>query len=205
TGSTGVIGSTGSTGVTGSTGNTGVTGATGNTGITGATGSTGVIGSTGSTGVTGATGATGETGATGATGVTGLPSVGFASNTSGSAILVLLGGTSIQLPNGQILTNVSVSGGNTIFTVANAGTYYITYQINITAALAMSSRLLVNGSAVTSSVVSAGLLSLSSFNNDVLLTLGAGATIQLQLFGLAGTATLTNNSAGAALTIIQVR
>ncbi|WP_442950604.1 BclA C-terminal domain-containing protein, partial [Paenibacillus sp. FJAT-27812] len=177
------------------------------TGATGATGATGVTGATGATGATGTTGATGVTGATGGTGATGTSLTadsGFAANTSGAIIAVVLGGTNVPLPNSQNLSpDVTVNGANDTFTVVNAGRYYITYQISTTAALLLSTRLLINGVANTASTV-APVLSLSNFNNDVIVTLTAGSTITLQMFGLLGSATLLGSGAGAALTIIRL-
>lgn len=213
TGITGVAGITGATGVTGVTGPTGFTGATGATGVTGVTGATGVTGVTGPTGVTGATGITGPTGFTGATGMTGPTGItgtgvtatsGFANNTTGGLIAVVAGGTTIPLPSDQNLSaDITVNGANTVFTVGPAGRYYISYQINLTAGLLVSSRILINGSAFTSSIISPAV-SLSNFNNSFITTLAAGSTIQLQLFGLLGAATLLGGSAGAALSIIRL-
>ncbi|WP_326938284.1 BclA C-terminal domain-containing protein [Bacillus atrophaeus] len=213
TGATGVTGVTGSTGFTGATGVTGPTGITGATGVTGVTGATGVSGVTGPTGVTGATGITGLTGFTGATGMTGPTGItgtgvtvtsGFASNTTGGLIAVVAGGTTIPLPSDQNLSaDITVNGANTVFTVGPAGRYYISYQINLTAGLLVSSRILINGSAFTSSIISPAV-SLSNFNNSFITTLAAGSTIQLQLFGLLGAATLLGGSAGAALSIIRL-
>ncbi|MDS9997888.1 BclA C-terminal domain-containing protein [Bacillus atrophaeus] len=210
TGATGVTGPTGTTGVTGITGPTGLTGATGVTGVTGATGVTGVTGPTGVTGATGITGPTGFTGATGMTGPTGITGTGvtvtsgFASNTTGGLIAVVAGGTTIPLPSDQNLSaDITVNGANTVFTVGTAGRYYISYQINLTAGLLVSSRILINGSAFTSSIISPAV-SLSNFNNSFITTLAAGSTIQLQLFGLLGAATLLGGSAGAALSIIRL-
>ncbi|MCY8818503.1 collagen-like protein [Bacillus atrophaeus] len=210
TGVTGVTGPTGTTGVTGITGPTGLTGATGVTGVTGATGVTGVTGPTGVTGATGITGPTGFTGATGMTGPTGITGTGvtvtsgFASNTTGGLIAVVAGGTTIPLPSDQNLSaDITVNGANTVFTVGPAGRYYISYQINLTAGLLVSSRILINGSAFTSSIISPAV-SLSNFNNSFITTLAAGSTIQLQLFGLLGAATLLGGSAGAALSIIRL-
>ncbi|MFJ5795197.1 collagen-like protein [Bacillus atrophaeus] len=210
TGVTGVTGPTGTTGVTGITGPTGLTGATGVTGVTGATGVTGVTGPTGVTGATGITGPTGFTGATGMTGPTGITGTGvtvtsgFASNTTGGLIAVVAGGTTIPLPSDQNLSaDITVNGANTVFTVGPAGRYYISYQINLTAGLLVSSRILINGSAFTSSIISPAV-SLSNFNNSFITTLAAGSTIQLQLFGLLGAATLLGGSAGAALSIIRI-
>ncbi|MCY8912725.1 collagen-like protein [Bacillus atrophaeus] len=210
TGVTGVTGPTGTTGVTGIIGPTGLTGATGVTGVTGATGVTGVTGPTGVTGATGITGPTGFTGATGMTGPTGITGTGvtvtsgFASNTTGGLIAVVAGGTTIPLPSDQNLSaDITVNGANTVFTVGPAGRYYISYQINLTAGLLVSSRILINGSAFTSSIISPAV-SLSNFNNSFITTLAAGSTIQLQLFGLLGAATLLGGSAGAALSIIRL-
>ncbi|PRS07600.1 hypothetical protein C6W22_11930 [Bacillus atrophaeus] len=210
TGPTGFTGATGATGVTGPTGTTGVTGITGITGPTGLTGATGVTGVTGATGVTGVTGTTGVTGATGITGPTGFTGTGvtatsgFASNTTGGLIAVVAGGTTIPLPSDQNLSaDITVNGANTVFTVGPAGRYYISYQINLTAGLLVSSRILINGSAFTSSIISPAI-SLSNFNNSFITTLAAGSTIQLQLFGLLGAATLLGGSAGAALSIIRL-
>ncbi|MGW8457803.1 BclA C-terminal domain-containing protein [Bacillus atrophaeus] len=210
TGATGVTGPTGTAGVTGITGPTGLTGATGVTGVTGATGVTGVTGPTGVTGATGITGPTGFTGATGVTGPTGITGTGltatsgFASNTTGGLIAVVAGGTTIPLPSDQNLSaDITVNGANTVFTVGPAGRYYISYQINLTAGLLVSSRILINGSAFTSSIISPAV-SLSNFNNSFITTLAAGSTIQLQLFGLLGAATLLGGSAGAALSIIRL-
>ncbi|PSA96404.1 hypothetical protein C6370_03380 [Bacillus atrophaeus] len=213
TGATGVTGPTGATGTSGATGVTGPTGITGVTGVTGPTGTAGVTGVTGPTGVTGATGITGPTGFTGATGMTGPTGItgtgvtvtsGFASNTTGGLIAVVAGGTTIPLPSDQNLSaDITVNGANTVFTVGPAGRYYISYQINLTAGLLVSSRILINGSAFTSSIISPAV-SLSNFNNSFITTLAAGSTIQLQLFGLLGAATLLGGSAGAALSIIRL-
>ncbi|AIM14139.1 triple helix repeat-containing collagen [Bacillus anthracis] len=136
-----------------------MTGNTGPTGSTGATGATGSTGPTGSTGTTGNTGVTGDTGPTGATGVSTTATYAFANNTSGSVISVLLGGTNIPLPNNQnIGPGITVSGGNTVFTVANAGNYYIAYTINLTAGLLVSSRITVNGSPLAGTINSPTVL-----------------------------------------------
>ncbi|WP_369546752.1 BclA C-terminal domain-containing protein [Bacillus velezensis] len=224
-GSTGATGGTGPTGITGATGGTGPTGITGATGVTGPTGITGAIGGTGPTGTTGATGGTGPTGSTGATGGTGptggtgatggtgptgstgtslTATSGYASNTGGGVVAVIVGGTTISLPNEQNLSaDITANAANTIFTVAPAGRYYISYHINLTAGLLVSSRILINGTPPTSSII-APVASLANFNNSFIVTLTAGSTIQLQLFGLLGAATLLGGSVGAALNIIRL-
>ncbi|SIR73635.1 BclA C-terminal domain-containing protein [Bacillus velezensis] len=204
TGATGATGPTGSTGATGDTGPTGITGATGGTGPTGITGATGATGPIGSTGVTGDTGPTGVTGATGGTGTSLTATSGYASNTGGGVVAVIVGGTTISLPNEQNLSaDITANAANTIFTVAPAGRYYISYHINLTAGLLVSSRILINGTPPASSII-APVASLANFNNSFIVTLPAGSTIQLQLFGLLGAATLLGGSVGAALNIIRL-
>ncbi|UTY67552.1 BclA C-terminal domain-containing protein [Bacillus velezensis] len=166
-----------------------------------AAGSTGATGSTGPTGVTGATGITGPPGSTG-TSLT--ATSGYASNTGGGVVAVIVGGTDISLPNEQNLSaDITANAANTVFTVAPAGRYYISYHINLTAGLLVSSRILINGTPAASSII-APVASLASFNNSFIVTLTAGSTIQLQLFGLFGAATLLRGSAGAALNIIRL-
>ncbi|MBA5709957.1 collagen-like protein [Bacillus velezensis] len=166
-----------------------------------AAGSTGATGSTGPTGVTGATGITGPPGSTG-TSLT--ATSGYASNTGGGVVAVINGGTDISLPNEQNLSaDITANAANTVFTVAPAGRYYISYHINLTAGLLVSSRILINGTPAASSII-APVASLASFNNSFIVTLTAGSTIQLQLFGLLGAATLLRGSAGAALNIIRL-
>jgi hypothetical protein len=107
----------------------------------------------------------------------------FAANTTGGVILVVLAGTLVPLPSAQnIGTGITINAANDTFTIAQAGRYYLTYQVNLTATLLLGSRLLIN----------------------VILTIAAGTTVSLQLFGLLGAATLLGGSAGAAVTIIRL-
>ncbi|WP_243514147.1 BclA C-terminal domain-containing protein, partial [Priestia filamentosa] len=202
-GATGITGPTGLTGATGVAGPTGLTGVTGVTGPTGLTGLTGVTGPTGLTGATGVTGVTGPTGLTGATGTAVTATSLNAVNTGGSVYAVVLGGTNIALPTQNIGGGITANAGNTVFTVPTTGRYYITYQINITAALLVSTRLVINGAGNLPSTI-APVVGLTSFNNDVIVPLDAGSTISLQFFGLVGLATLIAGGAGATLTIIRV-
>ncbi|PFK06900.1 hypothetical protein COI97_00045 [Bacillus cereus] len=158
----------------------------------------------GATGPTGATGATGDTGATGVTGTSITATYAFANNTSGTAISVLLGGTNVPLPNNQnIGPGITVSGGNTLFTAANAGNYYISYTINITASLLVSSRITINGAPLAGTINSPALAT-TSFSATIITTLAAGSAISLQLFGLLAVATLSTTTPGAVLTIIRL-
>nr|WP_301294554.1 collagen-like protein [Bacillus amyloliquefaciens] len=231
TGPTGAVGPAGATGPTGAIGPTGATGA-GLQGIvafnpliaptytTGQVvlynGSSYVVNVNSPAGTPGAsadytllaeagiTGATGGTGPTGSTGTSLTATSGYASNTGGGVVAVIVGGTTISLPNEQNLSaDITANAANTIFTVAPAGRYYISYHINLTAGLLVSSRILINGTPPASSII-APVASLANFNNSFIVTLPAGSTIQLQLFGLLGAATLLGGSVGAALNIIRL-
>ena len=196
-------GATGATGPTGITGGTGPTGATGVTGPTGATGPTGTIGAAGATGADGAAGATG---ATGPNGPTPTATAGFAANTAGTSLSVALGGTPIPLPSAQVFSaDITPNAGNTVFTVATAGRYRISYHVNTTAALLMGSRLVINGVNNTASTI-APVLSVSNYENEIEVNLAANSTISLQLYPLvlAGVAVLISGGAGASLMIVRL-
>ena len=140
-------------------------------------------------------GATGPTGPPGEPGPKPTSTAGFAANTIGSIISTLLGPGPVPLPNAQVLSpDITVNGTNTVFTVATAGRYRISYQINTTLALLVGSRLVVNGSVYPPSEISS-VVSLFS-KNEVIVDLAANSTIMLQLFGLLGVTTLLNNCGG---------
>lgn len=130
---------------------------------------------------------------------------GFAANTIGSVITVLVAGTLISLPNSQVLSpDISVNGGNTVFTVNTFGRYRISYHINTTVSLLMGSRLIINGAANTASTISPAIAT-SQYYNEIEIDLGVGATISLQMFAtLLGVATLISNGVGASLMIIRL-
>lgn len=211
-GPTGPTGPTGAAGVTGPTGAAGAAGATGGVGPTGPTGLTGATGAAGAAGVVGAGGAAGATGPTGATGATGpngpnpTATAGFAVNTAGTSLTVALGGTPIPLPSAQVFSpDIAANAANTVFTVATAGRYRISYHVNTTAALLMGSRLVINGVNNTASTL-APVLSVSSYENEIEVNLPANSTISLQLYpiALAGVAVLRSGGAGASLMIIRL-
>ncbi|MGG0679811.1 collagen-like protein, partial [Bacillus altitudinis] len=206
TGATGITGSTGATGATGITGSTGATGTTGSTGATGATGGTGPTGATGITGATGGTGPTGATGITGATGGTGPTDTAlYAGNTTGPTIITIAGGTNIALPSNQNINGFTPNGSNDTFTVQQTGKYYITYQVNTTTALLVSTRLWLNGSTAIPGSIQSSAVSTTFMSNTVIVNLTAGNTISLQFFGAVVTAILIGGGAtGASLTIIRL-
>lgn len=127
----------------------------------------------------------------------------LAANTQGSTILVALGGGLVPLPNAQVLSpDITVNAGNTVFTMAAAGTYEISYHVNTTLSLLMGTRLVINGSNNIASTI-AQIVSTSRFENQIKVALPANSTITLQMHPavLAGTAILVGGGAGASLTI----
>jgi hypothetical protein len=125
-----------------------------------------------------------------------------AQNTTGSTIAVVLGGTPVALPNNQNLDGFTANGANTDFTVPVTGTYLITYQVNVTAGLLMSSRVMQNGTAIAGSVF-APVVSASAYSATTIVPLTAGDQLELQLYGLLGAAIL-QSGAGASLTVIRL-
>ena len=220
TGAEGPAGAAGPTGPTGPDGPQGAAGVMGNPGPAGETGPAGPAGPTGPDGVAGPAGAEGPAGlpgaagATGPAGPTGATSPGltaaFAANTQGSTIAVAVGGTPIALPNAQVLpSGITANSGNTVFTVAEAGTYQISYHVNTTLALQMGTRLVINGVNNAASTLSPALppaLPRSSFENQITVKLPANSTISLQMYppALAGAAILVGGGAGASLSIIRL-
>jgi hypothetical protein len=124
-----------------------------------------------------------------------------AQNQTGATIAVVLGGTPVSLPNNQVLNSFTVGGGNTNFTAAQSGLYFVTYEIHTTVDLALSSRVTLNGTAIPASVYSP-ILS-SDFSNSFFVTLTAGDVLELQLFGFLGVAIL-QDGAGATLNVIRL-
>lgn len=212
TGADGETGPTGATGATGANGVTGPTGATGNTGPTGANGSigpTGATGADGSTGPTGATGATGPTGPTGPTGATGATGVGAVSSTacnfqnqSSATIIAIIGGTPIPLPVSNYNNGFTMSGNSTTITINQAGTYYISYEIGLTVAALLSAGVFFNGTLLASTADDPAIAT-TVYTRSTIVSVGAGTQVTLALFGLAGTAVLTDG-VGADLTIIRL-
>ena len=152
-------------------------------------------------GPTGPTGPTGPVGALGAVGV-----AGFAANTVGGLITVLVAGTPISLPNAQLMSpDITLTSGNTLFTVNTAGFYRISYHVNTTATVLLGTRLVVNAGNLTPSIIPPAL-STSQFYNEVEVGLAAGSTIQLQMYAplIVGAATLLGGSLGASLMIIRL-
>ena len=206
-GPTGLTGPAGPAGMTGPTGPAGPAGLTGPTGPAGPAGRSGAAGAAGPAGVTGAVGAAGPTGPTGPTGADGPGRIAaFAANTQGTAIPVTASGTPVPLPDAQVLPP-EIRYSNATFTVAEEGTYLISYHVNTTQPVTAGTRLNIISDfsyrAATASTIPP-VAPRSSFRNHVKVNLSAGSTVSLQMFGPAGTATLLGGGAGASLTIIRL-
>lgn len=186
-------------------GPTGPTGPQGPVGPLGPAGPQGTVGDAGPEGPTGPTGPTGPAGATGAVGPTGTNTTETSAYAyaTGTALTAAAAGTAIPLASGQILpSGITVDVGNTTFTVAVAGRYRISYAVNTTAALLLSTRIVLNGTPNLASTV-APVLSLSNYSNEILVDLAAGTTVQLQAVGASINLTLVTG-AGATLMITRL-
>ena len=115
-----------------------------------------------------------------------------------------LGGASlIPLPDNQSLSGVSVNGADTVFTVSQAGTYSISYNVSLaTASVLAQTNLEINGSdygpSQRTSVINVGD---TSFNG--LVTLGAGSTVSLEVSGVLVGLTLGTGSA-ADISLVRI-
>lgn len=210
-----VPGPTGPMGPAGETGtDVGPAGAAGPAGPIGPVGPEGLPGAVGPTGAVGDIGDAGPAGAAGAAGLAGTPApyppptatAGFAANTAGGLISVIVAGTNISFPSIQVLSpDITLTSGNTLFTVNTAGLYRISYHINTTAAVLLGARLVINGGNVQGSIVPPAL-SLSQYKGEIEASLSAGDTVRLQMYAplLAGAATLLSGSIGASLMIIRL-
>ncbi len=129
----------------------------------------------------------------------------FASNTVGGSIVILLSGTNIALPNNQNLNSFTVNGANDTYTVPVTGRYFITYQINSTSSLLANTRLVLNGTTPIPGTIITPSVTTSSYSNNVIVSLTAGNTITLQVYGLIGSISLQGGgSTGASLSIIRL-
>lgn len=204
-----MAGPTGPAGPQGPPGNPGgPAGPEGPEGPVGPMGPAGPQGPAGETGPMGPAGPEGPPGPQGPTGATGPPGTNTTATSayayaSSSVLTASPGGTTVPLPNGQILpSGITVDGTNTTFTVSTPGRYRIAYAVNTTAALALNTRIAINGTPSVASTV-APLLSLSNYSNEIIVDLAAGSTVQLQVVGLSVGLTLVDG-AGATLMIIRL-
>ena len=199
-------GPTGPQGLPGTNGITGPTGPQGIQGITGPTGPQGLQGITGPTGPQGLQGITGPTGATGP--ANGLNAYGGKySNTPQTINLTIGTQTQIPLANSMPNFNTTYTPANSI-TVTEAGTYEINYFSNVSVALGTTLTLAVrnNGTNIPATVISR-ILSVgvdSIYSGSVVVTLAAGAVIDMAISALLAVGVTLGSGVNATLSVKKI-
>lgn len=127
---------------------------------------------------------------------------GFGANTRGAILRVVKEGIPIPLSDNQVLQGIFTDEEHTAFIVPADGNYLITYVIQITEALPIHARIMINEEPYLPTVIASNG-ELASFTNTVLAPLAAGDAIALQLYGFDGEAVL-QTGAGATLTIVKL-
>jgi hypothetical protein len=200
----GPIGETGATGATGTPGPTGIQGLQGPVGPQGLQGFQGFQGADGAPGSVGPAGPIGPVGPTGPQGPAGGGVSAYLSRSANTAptLDVVFAGTAVPMesplvPDTGIVPDVS----NSVFTVASAGVYRITYEIRLSTPVFIGSRVLVDGAFQQAGL---GFGGVAAGDDDLhassLVTLAAGATVQVQLYLFTGSVTLPK----AVLTIEKI-
>ncbi|MCL2619893.1 MAG: hypothetical protein FWD97_03025 [Defluviitaleaceae bacterium] len=112
-------------------------------------------------------------------------------------------GTTIPIGTTGSYANGFTVASNVI-TASQTGTYYVSYQINTTAAVGvgMYTRVFMNGTAPTT-LINRPALTTNQFGASSIMTINAGSTLELQFVGLAATVTLAT-SVGAVINIIRI-
>ena len=193
-------GPTGPQGLPGTNGITGPTGPQGLQGITGPTGETGPTGPQGLQGITGPTGATGPANGLNAYG-------GKYSNTPQTINLTIGTQTQIPLANSMPNFNTTYTPANSI-TVTEAGTYEINYFSNVSVALGTTLTLAVrnNGTNIPATVISR-ILSVgvdSIYSGSVVVTLAAGAVIDMAISALLAVGVTLGSGVNATLSVKKI-
>ncbi|QCT01697.1 triple helix repeat-containing collagen [Paenibacillus algicola] len=199
-------GAPGPVGPQGPAGNDGAPGATGPQGPAGPAGPQGPAGNDGAPGATGPAGPVGPAGSQGLPGADGMdygPYTGFAANTSGYVMAVVMNGTDIPLPDAQNMGSYISSSRTTTFIVNEAGRYKLSYSINLTEPLLVSTRINVSGVQVRASTIEP-INPQSQFSASVIVNLSAGDTVSLQMYGINRAINLLPASQGASLMIERI-
>ncbi len=171
-------------GPSGPSGPSGATGASGPSGPSGATGASGPSGPSGATGASGPSGPSGATGASGPSGPSGpsnpgVTTFGYGFELATLADATVIGGAEVPFSNNGPLSGVTHTAGTTTFTVPTAGTYLITWHINITAGVGSQAAIAVNGTVDASTPVTA-LVATGEVSGSSMLTLAAGDVVTLR-------------------------
>lgn len=125
-----------------------------------------------------------------------------AASTAGQSLAVTPDGSNVPLPDAQSLSRFTANGTGTIFTVPETGSYLVTYQVNPQEAVAMTSQVTRNGTAIPGTVRTPGD-SAAGYGATVVTPLTAGDTLSLRLSGAAGTVELQEGS-GASLAAVRL-
>jgi hypothetical protein len=130
--------------------------------------------------------------------------ISFASyyNNSGPIVAVVLGGTNLPLGTQSAASGITWNSSDTV-TVANAGSYRLSYCVETTAGLLVGTRIVRNGTELPGATLGP-VVARSSWCRSVISTLAAGDTLQLQMYGLLGAAVLTNPG-GVSFNIEQIQ
>ncbi|HHX61490.1 MAG TPA: collagen-like protein, partial [Epulopiscium sp.] len=186
-------------GETGLQGSVGPRGETGLQGPVGPRGETGLQGPAGETGPLGPVGPMGPVGPQGPSGPVVTMTSMFAANT-GAPTLNVVGGVRVSLPDSQKLDGFGVNANNRRFTIPVTGRYYISYAVNLTEAVALTSQILINNAIELASIRSS--LIEKSYRADFIADLTAGDIVRLELVG--DTSVTLENGVGASLNIIRL-
>lgn len=128
---------------------------------------------------------------------------GFAANSNGATIAVILTGTAVPFPDSQSFSHdISINQDNTVFSVQSTGRYYISYSINLVEAQMLGARLMVNGEAVKASTIEP-INAMNTFRAEVMLELTEESSISLEIFGILGVAIL-QSGVGATITLLKL-
>lgn len=154
----------------------------------GPAGAPGAAGATGPRGEPGASGVPGPSGPSGAPGADGAPGAVFAGDffsANGASVLFQMAsdGANVPFPSGQLGEGVSVDEAtDSVFTVANSGTYRVTYQLELDGLpLVGTSWVRVNGEVRDELLDRSGSSGQTTWSGDALLHLDAGDQLVVQL------------------------
>jgi hypothetical protein len=128
-------------------------------------------------------------------------------NVNGGYITVVSSGTFIRMPEVFAAgTGISIDQYGEIIDVTDAGTYLITYTINISVNFAINAGVYINGAVYTPSIirVDPATLGQNPYATTVLATLPAATRIYLAFFNGSGDVALYYHGSAATLSIVRI-
>jgi hypothetical protein len=108
----------------------------------------------------------------------------------------------VPLSTQNLSPDITPSAGDTVFTIAPAGRYYISYNVNLDTGVLVGSRLEIGGVDNLASTISETVS--TNYSAEVIVTLAANTTVTLELFATAGAVADLQTGAGASLTIMRL-